>query len=68
MPLIYALIARKQFVIADYNTSVGNAADVALQVLSKVDHQQTFRQFVTSNYKFIVYSKDGFDMLAMADT
>ncbi|XP_020237209.1 vesicle-associated membrane protein 711 [Cajanus cajan] len=72
MGILYAMVARGQIVLAEFNASQSNASSVAKQILSKINqgsdnNDDSNVSFSHDRYVFHVKRTDGLTVLCMAD-
>ena len=67
MPIVYALIARKKAVLAEYTNSTGNFPTVTRVLLSKIPEQDGKMSYVYDKHVFHYIVDQGITFLCMAD-
>ena len=67
MPILYALIARKKAVLAEYTSSSGNFPTVTRVLLSKIPEHDSKMSYVYDKYVFHYLVDQGITFLCMSD-
>ena len=67
MPIVYALIARKKNVLAEYTASTGNFPTVTRVLLSKIPEQDSKMSYVYDKHVFHFIVDSGITFLCMSD-
>ena len=67
MPIVYALIARKKSVLAEYTASSGNFPTVTRVLLSKIPEQDSKMSYVYDKHIFHFIVDNGITFLCMTD-
>lgn len=67
MPILYALIARKKAVLAEYTSSSGNFPTVTRVLLSKIPEQDSKMSYVYDKFVFHYIVDQGITFLCMSD-
>lgn len=67
MTIIYALVARKTVILAEYTTSTGNFTTVTQAILEKIPDNDSKMSYVYDRYLFHYISEDGLIYLCMAE-
>lgn len=67
--VVYALVSRGNDTVLTDNTVVddkgGNFKTYSLQALKKINMNRKMGAFITANFKFYIYNKDGYAFLLM---
>lgn len=67
MPILYALIARKKAVLAEYTSSSGNFPTVTRVLLSKIPENDSKMSYVYDKFVFHYVVDQGITFLCMSD-
>ena len=67
MPILYALVARKKVVLAEYTASTGNFPTVTRVLLSKIPEQDSKMSYVYDKHVFHYIVDQGITFLCMSD-
>ncbi len=67
MPILYALIARKKAVLAEYTSSSGNFPTVTRVLLAKIPENDSKMSYVYDKYVFHYIVDQGITFLCMSD-
>lgn len=67
MPILYALIARKKIVLAEYTASTGNFPTVTRVLLAKIPEQDSKMSYVYDKHVFHYIVDQGITFLCMSD-
>lgn len=67
MPILYALVARKKSVLAEFTSSSGNFPTVTRVLLSKIKEQDSKMSYVYDKYVFHYMVDQGITFLCMSD-
>ena len=67
MPILYALVARKKAVLAEYTSSTGNFPTVTRVLLAKIPEQDSRMSYVYDKHVFHYIVDQGITFLCMSD-
>lgn len=67
MPIVYALIARKKIVLAEYTSSTGNFPTVTRVLLAKIPESDSKMSYVYDKHVFHYIVDQGITFLCMSD-
>jgi hypothetical protein len=67
MPILYALVARKKVVLAEYTSSTGNFPTVTRVLLSKIPESDSKMSYVYDKHVFHYIVDSGITFLCMSD-
>ena len=66
--IIYSLVAKGTFVLAEYTTHDGDFPEIARKLLAKTPKSPIKKTFVKENYSFTIFSIKNYSFLVLTDS
>jgi vesicle-associated membrane protein 7 len=66
--IIYSLVAKGTFILAEYTTHDGDFPEIARKLLAKTPKSPIKKTFLKENYSFTIFSIKDFSFLVLTDS